>query len=98
MHIGKFSFKKCWTRFLYFTNALTESVQKALPVDIEPLTLECREKTVVLFRDETTFQSNEDQSLQWGLKGSKIMKPKSKPKVAGFIVSDFIDEHSGEEY
>ena len=33
--------------FLHFTNAPTESAQKALPVDIEPPTLECREKTVV---------------------------------------------------
>jgi hypothetical protein len=43
--------------------------------------------------DESTFQSNEDQSLQWGLKGSKMMKPKSRG--AGIMVSDFIDEHSG---
>ena len=42
---------------------------------------------------ESTFQSNEDQSLQWDLKGSKMMKQKSKG--AGIMVSDFMDEHSG---
>jgi hypothetical protein len=79
--------------FLHFTNAPTETAQRAIPDDIEPPTLEQREKTVVFCHDESTFQSNEDQSLQWGLKGSKMMKPKSRG--AGIMVSDFIDEHSG---
>lgn len=79
--------------FLHFTNAPTEQAGQALPEDIEPPILERREKTVVFFHDETTFQSNEDQTLQWGLKGTKAMKPKSKG--AGIMVSDFVDEHSG---
>ena len=79
--------------FLHFTNAPTQTFAMAIPDDIEPPTLERREKTVVFFHDESTFQSNEGQSLQWGLKGSKMMKPKSKG--AGIMVSDFIDEHSG---
>ena len=78
--------------FLHFTNAPTQTSAMAIPDDIEPPTLERREKTVVFFHDESNFQSNEDQSLQWGLKGSKMMKPKSKG--AGIMVSDFIDEHS----
>lgn len=41
--------------FLNFTNAPTETAQKAIPEDIEPPTLEHREKTVVYFHDETTF-------------------------------------------
>ena len=36
--------------------------------------------------------SNEDQPTQWGMKGEKMMKPKSKG--AGIMVSDFVDEHN----
>ena len=79
--------------FLHFTNAPTEDAQKALPDDIDPPTLDRRSKTVVIFHDESTFQSNEDQNWQWGLKGSKTMKPKGRD--AGIMVSDFVDEHNG---
>ena len=37
--------------------------------------------------------SNEDQTTQWGIKGEKMLKPKSKR--SGIMVSDFIDEHNG---
>ena len=50
-------------------------------------------KTVVFFHDESTIMSNEDQTTQWGMKGEKMVKPKSK--VSGIMVSDFIDEHNG---
>ena len=79
--------------FLHFTNAPTQTYAMAIPEDIEPPPLEHREKTVIFFHDESTFQSNEYQSLQWGLKGSKMMKPKSRG--AGIMLSDFIDEYSG---
>ena len=48
---------------------------------------------MVFFHDETIFQSNEDQSTQWGLKGTKMMKPKSRG--SGIMVSDFVDDHNG---
>lgn len=38
--------------FLHFTNAPTKTAQKAIPDDIEPPTLERREKIVVFFHDE----------------------------------------------
>ena len=79
--------------FLHFTNAPIEGAQKALPEDIEPPNLERRSKTVVLFHDESTFQSNEGQVTQWGVKGQKMIKPKSRG--AGIMVSDFIEEHNG---
>ena len=79
--------------FLHFTSAPTDEARQALPEDIDPPILERREKTVVFFHDETTFQSNEDQSSQWGVKGTKVMKPKSRG--AGIMISDFIDEHNG---
>ena len=73
-----------------FTNALMEEARQALHEDMDPPILETRKKTVVFFHDETTFQSTEDQPMQWGLKGTK---PKSKG--AGIRVSGFIDEHNG---
>ena len=77
---------------LHFTNAPTENAMRALP-DVYAPTNEKRSKTVVLFHDESTFLANEDQPTQWGMKGDKIMNPKSK--CAGIMVSDFIDEHNG---
>ena len=79
--------------FLHFTQAPTEEYRKAFPKDIERLTAERRSKLVVIFHDESTFQSNDDQTLQWGLKCSRMIRPKSRG--AGIMVSDFIDEHSG---
>ena len=78
--------------FLHFTNAPTEDAVKALPDDIDQPTNERRSKTVVFFHDESTFTANEDQPTQWGMKGEKVMKKKSKG--AGIMVSDFIDEHN----
>ena len=37
--------------------------------------------------------SNKDQPTQWGMKGEKMLKPKSKG--AGIMVSDFIDQRNG---
>ena len=79
--------------FLHFTNAPTESSQKVLPTDIDPPTLERRSKTVIFFHDESTFSANEDQNVMWGVKGQKMIKPKSKG--AGIMVSDFIDAFQG---
>ena len=78
--------------FLHFTNAPTESAMRALP-DVDAPTNERRARTVGFFHDESTFMSNEDQPTQCGMKGEKMMKPKSKG--AGIMVSDFIAEHNG---
>lgn len=79
--------------FLHFRNAPTAETQKALPEDVDPQSLERLSKTVVFFHDKTTFMANEDQPTQWGMKGEKMIKPKSKG--SGIMVSDFIDEHNG---
>ena len=79
--------------FLNESNAPTEEAKNALPSDIRAPLPEVAEKTVVLFHDESTFQSNEDQPTLWAEKGTTVMRPKSKG--AGIMVSDFIDEHSG---
>jgi hypothetical protein len=66
------------TGFLYLTNALTEEALKALPIDINPPTLDRRSRTVVFFHDESTFQSNEDQTLQWGTERKQNDEAKRK--------------------
>ena len=79
--------------FLHFTNAPTDEAVKNFPEDIDPPTEERRLKSVVFFHDKTNFNSNEDQSLQWGLKGDKMMKPNGRG--TGIMLSDFVEEKCG---
>ena len=48
--------------FLNKENAAIE----ALPQDIEQPSSDSIQKTIILFHDETTFQANDDETLQWG--------------------------------
>jgi len=50
--------------FIHFTNAPPEDAVKAIPQDVDPPTLEKSSKTMVFFHNESTFQANDDQSLQ----------------------------------
>lgn len=79
--------------FLNPDNAPTEDAKAALPQDLDPCNPELSKKTVVLFHDETTFQANDDQTVFWGTKDTKVMRPKSKG--SGIMVSDYIDEFNG---
>ena len=79
--------------FLNPSNAPTEEAKAALPADLSSPDTVVIDKTVVLFHDETTFQSNEDQLTLWAEKGTSIMRPKSKGN--GIMVSDFISEQHG---
>ena len=47
--------------FINPSNAPTEEAKPALPADLSSPDPVIIDKTVVLFHDETTFQSNEDQ-------------------------------------
>ena len=64
--------------FLHFTNAPTESSQKAIPMDVGPPTLERWSKTIVFFHDESIFSANEDQNKMWGTKGQKISNQRGR--------------------
>lgn len=70
--------------FVNLLNAPTDDACKAIPIDIEPPDAQRRDKTVFFFHDESTFNSNDDQNLKWGMKGEKIMKKKSRG--AGIMV------------
>ena len=47
---------------------------------------------MIIFHDESTYQSNDDQPTLWGTKETRVLRPKSKG--AGIMVSEFIDERN----
>ena len=63
-----------------------------LPDDIGSPTLECTAKNIFIFHDESTFNANGDESLQWGRTESQIIRPKSRG--SGNMVSDFFTENN----
>ena len=52
-----------------------------------------RKSVVLLFHDESTFHSNEDQGWMWAEKGKQPIRPKGLRR--GIMVSDFVDEFNG---
>ena len=79
--------------FLNKDNALTPKAEKCLPQDLESPLAEQISKTVVIFRDESTFQANDGQTFYWATKDMPLLRPKGRG--AGIMVSDFIEEHNG---
>ena len=56
--------------FLRRDNAPTSTAAESLPKDLEEPSPQLTAKTVIFFHDETTFQANDDQTRQWGAKGT----------------------------
>ena len=79
--------------FLHPDQAPTPEAASAFPKDIPLASSEVRTKSVFFFHDESTFNSNEDQTTQWGERGQHMLKPKSKR--SGIMVSDFVSEGHG---
>ena len=52
-----------------------------------------RKRLVLIYHDESTFHSNDDQGWVWAEKWSQQIKPKGQGR--GLMVSDFIEEHNG---
>ena len=48
---------------------------------------------MLLFHDESTYHSNEDQGWMWAEKGNQPIRPKGLDR--GIMVSDFVDEFNG---
>ncbi len=74
--------------FLHPDQAPTPKAQLSFPTDLPLASSEARDKLVVIFHD-----ANDDETLQWGVKGEGMLHPKSKG--SGIMVSDFIDERIG---
>ena len=48
---------------------------------------------MLIYHDESIFNTNEGQTWFWGTGDEPYIQPKTKG--AGIMVSDFIDQHSG---
>ena len=68
-----------------------------LPSDERPTTpppdAETRKKLVLIYHDESIFNTNEGQQWFWGTGDEPYIQPKTKG--AGIMVSDFVDQHNG---
>ena len=49
-------------------------------------------KNIFIFHDESTFNANDDESLQWGRTESQVIR--SKSRGSDIMVSDFITENN----
>jgi len=92
-HRRKFLRQMISSGFLTKETAPSEEAKQAFPDDIESPPLARREKNIFIFHDESTFNANDDESLQWGKSDSQIIRPKSRG--SGIMVSDFITENDG---
>ena len=78
--------------FLTKKNTPTPEADAALLADLVNPSKEQIEKNIIIFNDESTFQSNDDKTWMLGTQGEHVIKPKSCG--AGIMVSDFIEEHN----
>ena len=62
------------TGFMHPTEALTPRVASAFPSTLPLPPADVRDKTVIIFHDESTFQANEDQTYV-GKKGGACVMP-----------------------
>ena len=58
-----------------------------------PLDAESRKRLVLIYHDESIFNTNEGQTWMWATPDTPVIQPKTKG--AGVMVSDFIDQHRG---
>ena len=79
--------------FLAAEFAPSLEAKSAFPTDIDQPSPERREKNIFIFHDESTFNANDDEALQWVRPESQIIRPKSRG--SGIMVSDFITEKDG---
>ena len=79
--------------FLTKEDAPSDEAKEAFPTDIEQPPAERCKKNIFIFHDESTFNANDDEGLQWDTVESQIIRPKSHG--SGIMVSDFITEKDG---
>ena len=58
-----------------------------------PPDAETRKKLILIYHDESIFNTNEGQTWMWAGEDAPIIQPKTKG--SGIMVSDFVDAHSG---
>ena len=79
--------------FLVKDLATSVEAKEALPDDIGSPPPERTAKNIFIFHDESTFNANDDESLQWGRPESHVIRPKSRG--SSIMMSDFIPENGG---
>lgn len=79
--------------FLTKEAAPSDEARDAFPTDIEQPPPDRCKKNIFIFHDESTFNANDDEGLQWGSSDSQVIRPKSRG--SGIMVSDFITENDG---
>ena len=75
------------------THAPTDDDHQSFPSNIDSPSEDQVKKNTIIFHDESVFNSNEDESTQWGTKDQHFVRPKSKG--AGIMVFHFIEEQGG---
>lgn len=58
-----------------------------------PPDTDTKKELVLLYHDESIFNTNEGQTWMWATDDTPVIQPKTKG--AGVMVSDFIDQHRG---
>ena len=58
-----------------------------------PLNAESMKKLVLIYHDESIFNTSEGQLWMWAAEDMAVLRPKTKG--SGIMVSDFIDQHLG---
>ena len=76
---------------LFMTHAPPPFCTDEIPA--EPFIGPQRRSLVLLFHDESTYHSNEDQGWMWAERGNQPIR--SKGLGRGIMVSDFVDEFNG---
>ena len=79
--------------FLVKNLATSEEVKEVFPDDFGSPPPEGTAKNIFIFHDESTFNANDDESLQWGRPESQVIRTKSRG--SSIMVSDFITENDG---
>ena len=77
--------------FLVKELVTSEESKEAFPDDIGSPPPEHTAKNIFIFHDESTFNANDDESLQWGGPESQVIRPKSRG--SSIMVSDLITEN-----
>ena len=85
-------------KYLSTMAALRESHRPSPPCSDEPPQVrdesdEGKKELVVLYHDESIYNSNEGQTWMWGEEERPALLPKTKG--SGLMISDFVDEHDG---
>ena len=81
-----------WSRWLFnISRAISLSANR--PSTSASASAPTYKKLVMIYHDESIFNTNEGQTWMWGTDNNPAILPKTKG--SGIMVSDFVEEHGG---